>query len=197
MAENIHSISIGGIAVSASATDVLVAYGLGSCVAICLYDPVARVGGMLHALLPSAPSQNGRDPAPSAKFVDQGTPLLIEALVGLGAKRSRLSAQLCGGAKVLSAPGFEEGDLHIGRRNVLAAESALRNAYIPIKAHRTGGRVGRTVRFYIATGEVTVRSLGQKEEVLAENPTQEVYDGHSYGRGRQLVCEEPSLQTAS
>ena len=171
MAENIHSVFIGGIAVSASAADVLVAYGLGSCVAICLYDPVARMGGMLHALLPSAPSENGRNPTPSPKFVDQGTPLLIEALVGLGAKRSRLSAQLCGGAKVLSAPGFEEGELHIGRRNVLAAESALRNARIPIKAQRTGGRVGRTVRFYIATGQVTVRSLGQKEQALTASHT--------------------------
>ena len=196
MAENIHSISIGGIAVSASAADVLVAYGLGSCVAICLYDPVAHIGGMLHALLPSAPSQNGKNPAPSAKFVDQGTPLLIEALVALGAKRSRLSAQLCGGAQVLSAPGFEEGGLHIGRRNVLAAESALGNARIPIKAQRTGGRVGRTVRFYIATGQVTVRSLGQKEETLTTKPTQEVQNGQSNGRRRQLVYAEPSIQTA-
>ena len=196
MAENIHSVPIGGIAVSDSAADVMVAYGLGSCVAICLYDPVARIGGMLHALLPSAPSQNGRNPTPSAKFVDQGTPLLIEALVELGAKRSRLSAQLCGGAQVLSAPGFEENGLHIGKRNVSAAESALRDARIQVKAHRTGGRVGRTVRFYIATGQVTVRSLGQKEQVLTGNPTQEVYNGHSDGRRRQLVCEESSLETA-
>jgi chemotaxis protein CheD len=196
VAEKIYSVSIGGIAVSASAADVLVAYGLGSCVAICLYDPVSRIGGMLHALLPSAPSQNGRNPAPSAKFVDLGTPLLIEALLGLGARRGRLSAQLCGGAQVLSAPGFEEGELHIGKRNVSAAESALRNAHIPIKAQRTGGRVGRTVRFYIATGQVTVRSLGQKEQVLTTNPSQEVYDGHSHGRGRQLVCEKSSLETA-
>ena len=54
--------------------------------------------------------------------------LLIEALVGLGAKHSRLSAQLCGGAQVLSAPGFEENGLHIGKRNVSAAESAAPHA---------------------------------------------------------------------
>ena len=88
MIENLRSVPIGEIATSDSAKDVLVAYGLGSCVAVCLYDPVARVGGMLHALLPDAPggasSENGRDPLSAARFVDRGAPLLIETLLKLG-----------------------------------------------------------------------------------------------------------------
>ncbi len=170
MIENVRSVPIGEIVTSDSARDVLVAYGLGSCVAVCLYDPVARVGGMLHALLPTAPgsvsSDNGHNPPSAAKFVDQGTPLLIEALLKLGARRSRLIAQLCGGAQTLSAPGFEEDVLNIGQRNVRAAKDTLYAERIWIQAHATGGRVGRTVRFYIADGRATVKSLGQGVQVL-------------------------------
>lgn len=173
MANNIRAVPIGEIVVSDTAEDVLVAYGLGSCVAICLYDPVARVGGMLHALLPTTPNNPGRNrdatTTPSAKFVDQGTPILIESLTTLGARRTRLTAQLCGGARVLSAPGFEEESiLSIGERNVQAAESMLKAAGIQIKAHDTGGHIGRTVRLYIASGQVTVKSLEHKEKVLYE-----------------------------
>ena len=169
-ANNLHAVPIGEIVISEDPEDVLVAYGLGSCVAVCLYDPVARVGGMLHALLPTAPSNNGRgNSGKPTKFVDQGTPLLIEALMRLGARRSRLIAQLCGGAKVLSAPGFEESELSIGKRNVLAVESTLHAVGVPIRARRTGGCVGRTVRFYLANGQVTVKSLGQEEQVLCAN----------------------------
>jgi chemotaxis protein CheD len=166
--ENVNAVPIGEIVVSKAPEDVLVAYGLGSCVAICLYDPVTRVGGMLHALLPTAPGTNNhrRNPGKLTKFVDQGTPMLVESLLSLGARRTRLVAKLCGGAKVLSAPGFEEGPLNIGARNVLAAESALQTQRLQIKAQDTGGNTGRTVRLHIADGTVTVKNLGREEEVL-------------------------------
>ena len=166
MADNVRTVSIGEIVVSDAPEDVLVSYGVGSCVAVCLYDPVARVGGMLHALLPTAPDGNkGRSRL--TKFVDQGMGLLIEALLEVGARRGRLIAQLCGGARVLSAPGFD-GSLDIGERNVLAAERALRAAGLRIRAQATGGQIGRTVKFYIADGQVTLRSLGRSEQPLGE-----------------------------
>jgi chemotaxis protein CheD len=168
--ENLRSVPIGEIVVSNDPDDVLVAYGLGSCIAICLHDPVARVGGMLHALLPTAPggsrSKGNPAPPPSAKFVDQGTPLLIESVLKLGAMRARLNAQLCGGARVLSAPGFENV-LNIGERNIAAAERALEVAGIPIRAQAIGGRVGRTTRLHVADGQVTIKSLGQSEQLVA------------------------------
>ena len=170
MTENLRSVPIGKIITSDTAQDVVVAYGLGSCVAVCLYDPVVRVGGMLHALLPTAPdrvsSENGHKPLSAARFVDQGTPLMIEALLKLGARRSRLTAQLCGGAQTLSAPGFKDDVLNIGERNVRAAENVLRVEGIDIQTRDTGGRSGRTVKFYIADGRVTVKSLGQGVQVL-------------------------------
>lgn len=161
--ENLRVVSIGEMVVSDVPDDVLVAYGLGSCVTICLYDPVVRVGGMLHALLPTANGQDGGNPL---KFVDQGTPLLVESLVQLGAKRFRLVTQLCGGAQTLSAPGFEGDLLRIGERNVKAAQRALQTLGLGIQTQATGGHVGRTVRFYIANGQATVKSLGQDVQVL-------------------------------
>jgi chemotaxis protein CheD len=164
--ENVRAVQIGEIVVSDAPDDTLVAYGLGSCVAVCLYDPVTQVGGMLHALLPTALGKDGGAPT---KFVDRGTPLLIESLLELGAGRNRLVAQLCGGARTLSAPGFESDWLSIGERNVQAAEDALQAAGLRIHAQATGGRVGRTVRFSIANGQVTIKSLGQGEQVLAQD----------------------------
>ncbi len=165
MTENIQSVAIGKIVASGAPDNVLVAYGIGSCVAVCLYDPVARVGGVLHALLPTAPGANGQNKGNSAKFVDQGTPLLVEALLKLGARRSRLIAYLCGGARVLSALDLDDF-LNIGERNVLAAESALRTEHIRVQARATGGRIGRTVRLYVVDGRVTVKSLKHGEQAL-------------------------------
>jgi chemotaxis protein CheD len=168
--DNVRTVSIGEVIVSNALDDVLVAYGIGSCVAVCLHDPVAKIGGMLHALLPTAPNGNPREgnPEPSAKYVDHGVSLLIGSLVELGAKRTRLVAQLCGGAQVLNAPGFD-GWLNIGERNVKAARSALRAAGLRIKAQATGGQIGRTVRLYIADGRVTLRSLGRGEQPISKS----------------------------
>ncbi len=175
MTENIQSVAIGKIVASDAPDNVLVAYGIGSCVAVCLYDPTAQIGGVLHALLPTAPGENGQNNSNPAKFVDQGTPLLVEALLKLGARRSRLIAYLCGGARVLSALELDDF-LNIGERNVLAAESALRAERIRVRARATGGCIGRTVRLYVADGRVTVRSLKHGEQALtpAANSTASV-----------------------
>jgi chemotaxis protein CheD len=189
MAENLRTVPIGEMVVTdalsqgTQSDEILVAYGLGSCVAVCLYDPVVRVGGMLHALLPTAafltdpashlppfgdaaPASVGeRSRANPTKFVDQGVPLLIETLLARGAKRTRLRTYLGGGARMLAAPGFEDV-LNIGERNVLFAKSALRSARLRIWGQSTGGHVGRTLRLYIDTGQVTVKTMGHSERIL-------------------------------
>lgn len=163
MAEKLRTVSIGEMIVSDSPDDVLVAYGLGSCVAVCLSDPVIQVGGMLHALLPTAP--NGRAAGNLAKFVDQGVPLMIESILKMGARRSRLVAHLCGGSQMLTAPGFDDA-LNIGKRNVLAAELALQTAGLRIRAQDTGGNSGRTVKLYVGNAQLAVKTLGRGEAFL-------------------------------
>lgn len=164
--ENLHAVSIGEMVVSNKPNDILVAYGLGSCVAVCMYDAQARVGGMIHSLLPTS-KLNGSSPNTTvAKFVDHGVPLLLETVLGKGASRSRLVVHLCGGAQMLAAPGFSDA-LNIGKRNVETAEKLLAGLGFRIRAQSTGGHAGRTVRLYIVDGKITVKTLGQDEKVLA------------------------------
>lgn len=164
MAENFRAISIGEMIVSNASEDVLVAYGLGSCVAICFYDPVAKVGGMLHALLPQANNQAKDNSAP-AKFVDSGLPLLLRSITYQKGERNRLTVYVCGGAQLISAPNFSDM-LKIGQRNIAAAQAALQNAGLTIKGQDVGGNAGRTVKLHIDTGHITVKSLGQGERRL-------------------------------
>jgi len=161
-----RTVSIGEMVASNDGDDVLVAYGLGSCVAVCLYDETARVGGMLHALLPAAPDGAGAQSMPT-KFVQQGVPLLIRSVLGMGARTSRLVVQLFGGAQMLSAPGFKNS-LNIGERNVQTAEAVLKAAGLRVRAQATGGQVGRTVRLQVADGQVVVKTRGKEQKTFAK-----------------------------
>jgi chemotaxis protein CheD len=156
MVEKLRTVGIGEMIASNGVDDVLVAYGLGSCVVVCMYDPSARVGGMLHALLPIAPTGEGTHYNPH-KYVDSGVALLVTALLELGAARSRLRAVLCGGAEMLTAP-VPDDSFCIGGRNLSSAETALERVGVGIYERVTGGRSGRTVRLYMRDGRVAVRS---------------------------------------
>jgi len=142
---------------------VLVTLGLGSCVAIMLYDAESRAGAMAHVLLPSI--SLARDISNRAKFPETAVPLLIERLKALGADPRRLSAKLAGGASMFSQLATP-GTIQMGERNVLAARGALRGAGIPIVREAVGGERGRSVRFYLKDGRVEIRSVGTNELVI-------------------------------
>jgi len=142
---------------------VLVTLGLGSCVAIMLYDADSRAGAMAHVLLPSI--SLARDTSNRAKFPETAVPLLIERLKALGADPRRLSAKLAGGARMFSQLATP-GTIQMGERNVLAARSALRAAAIPIVREAVGGERGRSVRFHLNDGRVEIRSVGTDELVI-------------------------------
>jgi len=142
---------------------VLVTLGLGSCVAIMLYDAESRAGAMAHVLLPSI--SLARDTSNRAKFPETAVPLLIERLKALGADPRRLSAKLAGGASMFSQLATP-GTIQMGERNVLAARSALRGAGIPIVREAVGGERGRSVRFHLKDGRVEIRSVGTNELVI-------------------------------
>lgn len=165
MTETVRSVSIGEMVVSKNPNDLLVAYGLGSCVAVCAYDPRARIGGMLHALLPASPNGAASETNP-AKFVREGVPVLLKELAKQGANQSRLVVRLCGGAQMLVAAQLNNTSLNIGSRNVTAATETLKNSGLRIKDQITGGHAGRTVKMNISTGKIVVRTLGHGEQVL-------------------------------
>lgn len=136
---------------------VLVCLGLGSCVAISLYDPIAKIAAMAHMVLPD--STAGRASPGSAKFVDQAMPMLLDELREAGANKKRLVATMTGGARMLAST-FKDGPEQVGPRNVVATKEALAEAGIAIKEEETGGNHGRTVRLYVGTGEVHISTAG-------------------------------------
>ncbi|HMQ52709.1 MAG TPA: chemotaxis protein CheD [Anaerolineae bacterium] len=166
MPENLRAVSIGEMIATDNLDDVLVAYGLGSCVAVCIYDPIKKVGGMIHSLLPTANGQNGIEATNPAKYVDQGVPRLLDSVLALGAQPNRLVVRIAGGAQMLAAPGLSDS-LNIGQRNALAAEAALRTLGLRVRNQDTGGKAGRTVKLYVTDGQVTVKKMGQGEQPLS------------------------------
>ena len=132
---------------------VLKAYGLGSCLAIALYDPGERIGGLVHSLLPL---RRSRDPFGEAtKYVDAAIRLMAEELVQAGADPARLQAKIAGGANM-----FETEYLtlinSIGVRNARSARDTLLALDIPLMGQEVGGNRGRTVEFDLATGRLLV-----------------------------------------
>ncbi len=156
-------VGLGELRATSAGNAILVCLGLGSCVALCGYDPVSRVAGMAHMVLPSS---NGKTPSQSApKFVDCATPMLIEEMVERGAVQSRIGAKLVGGARVIKTD-KENHSLDIARQNVQAAIVVLERLGVPLQAAETGGNKGRTVKLHAGSGRLLVSTLGGSEREL-------------------------------
>ncbi len=147
----------------AKGSDSLITLGLGSCVGVALYDPVSKVGGLLHAMLPDSTQihQNSN----KAKFVDTGLDILISKMVDAGASKSRLKAKLAGGAKMFA---FNDNSNlgGIGDRNAEAAKKKLRTLGIRLIAEDTGLNYGRTVELYCENGDYHIRSVGHGVKII-------------------------------
>lgn len=140
----------------------LISAGLGSCVGICLFDAVSKVGGLAHIMLPSSLQARNKDNR--AKFADTALPDLIVAMVKIGAKRHRLVAKIAGGAQMFAFPGATEV-MRIGERNVEAVIKALKKEKIPLLAQDVGGNFGRTIQLFTENGDLYVRTINQGERV--------------------------------
>ena len=136
--------------------DVLVTVGLGSCVAIILHDPVARVGGLAHILLPSPALSRGRDNP--ARVPQTAVPALLAGMAEAGASPRRIRARLVGGASMFAALATP-GTIQMGERNVVAARHAVAAAGLPIVGEAVGGNFGRTVRLRVSDGRVEITSV--------------------------------------
>lgn len=141
----------------------LITLGLGSCVGVSLYDPLIKLGGLLHLMLPDS-TQFSQVTKP-AKFADLGIPLLIEEMKKQGARQNRLQAKLVGGAQMFS--GLDgKMTMNIGLRNTEQARRMLQQSGIPILAEEVGGNRGRTMIFDTTDGRVFIRMLGSGLKVI-------------------------------
>ena len=138
--------------------DIITTLGLGSCIGLTLYDPVTKIGGMVHYMLPD--STQMRNNSNIAKFADTGIDELLKQVLRAGANRTRLVAKIAGGAKMFSVSGSSNVS-NIGERNALAAKAKLRQLRIRLIAEDTGLNYGRTVELHCETGDFYIKAIGK------------------------------------
>ena len=155
-------VGLGELKVTRSAAVVLSCLGIGSCIAVCVYDYLFKVGGMSHIVLPHCEGRPGDN---LGKYADTSIPLLIEEVIKQGGQRSRLTIKIAGGAQMSLAPGLKNV-FNTGVRNLEGVKAALTREGIQLAAADVGGDKGRTVRMYLNTGKVTVKTAGGEEREI-------------------------------
>lgn len=141
----------------------IITIGLGSCVGVTLYDPINKIGGMVHIMLPNSKEIKNNDNV--AKFADTGIPKLLQEVIKKGAKKNNIVAKMAGGAQMFNLS-TNNNALRIGDRNIIATKKILQELNIPIKANDTGQNYGRTIILDLNTGGLLVRSIGKSEKQI-------------------------------
>lgn len=141
---------------------ILITYALGSCVGICLYDPLIRLAALVHVMLPLNMETNRKSPM---KYADTGIRETLRKMEEQGGLRSRIVAKMAGGAKMFEVPGG--GSLgNIGQRNIESAHLVLRREGIRLLREDVGGSTARTLLFDVTSGQACVRSYGRPELIF-------------------------------
>lgn len=156
-----NTVGIAEMAVSDVAGDTLVTYALGSCLGISVYDPAARVGGLVHCMLPLSKMDREGGTATPCKFVDTGVAALFRRAYELGAKKERMILKVAGGAKIID----RADQFKIGERNYAALRKILWKNGILIDSEDVGGGQSRTMWVQVDTGTVTIKSNGALTEL--------------------------------
>lgn len=130
---------------------------LGSCVSLCLFDPVLQIGGMNHFMLPY---WNGQGLA-SPKYGNIAIERLTDKMVSLGCNKSNLKAKIFGGGEVIETNIVQ---FHIGQRNIEVARTMLEDLKIPIVSSSVGGKLGRKIEFFTSTGDVRQKYVQKTQQ---------------------------------
>lgn len=155
-------VGVADMVASNDATAELITYSLGSCLGITVYDPVRKIGGLLHIMLPDSTIDAAKADATPFMFVDTGVPRLFHAVYNLGAERGRLVVKVAGGAQLLDPSNL----FNIGTRNFQALTELLARNGFTLKARDVGGPASRTMKMDLGTGTVTIKSPGTESYVL-------------------------------
>ncbi len=143
----------------------LITYALGSCIGICIYDPVLRLGGMVHIMLPERVAS--QDTGNIFKYADSGITETIRKMEVFGGVASRMTAKIAGGAKMFDIPGDSNSSIgNIGRRNIDSVHRVLQQVKLRLIKEDVGSNYARTMVFDTETGQVTIRSFGRADNIL-------------------------------
>jgi chemotaxis protein CheD len=154
-------VGIGELKESKNPQGVIVTYALGSCLGITCYDPVSRVGGMLHAMLPDSKAGHQNTLA-REDFLDTGVADLIRRVTDLGGNPRVFEFKVFGGAQTVQAADY----FNIGSRNIKMMETLAAECPLQVKVWEVGGNQNRTIRFCLRDGGVKLRKPGQPEILL-------------------------------
>jgi chemotaxis protein CheD len=152
--------------VSNNPSVTLATYSLGSCLGISIYDPVARVGGLVHIMLPDSSIAPDKARTQPAMFLDTGLPKLFKSAYEMRLDKHRALICVAGGAQIMDDKGF----FNIGQRNRAALDALLHQHGLCICAEEVGGMVNRTLYLKLATGEVRLKVSGQNTETILWKP---------------------------
>ena len=153
------------LCVQKNSSAVISCLGLGSCIGVFCYDPITKIGGVAHLVLPD--SQGSPAKSPSPKYVDIGIPMLLQQMCKEGANKARIIAKIVGGSQMsLSRAAATNPLFNIGERNAVMAKTVLANEGIPLIAADVGGHAGRTAKLFLDSGKLTVKSSGGEEKEL-------------------------------
>ena len=141
---------------------VLITYSLGSCIGVAIYDAVARVGGLLHYMLPESSLDLEKAKKTPYMFADTGIPALFKAAYKLGAKKQRLKVVVVGGSQILDQKGF----FNIGKRNETAVRKMFHRNNVIIDYTDVGGVVNRTIKLAVENGDVWLKVSGKGEKKI-------------------------------
>lgn len=130
-------------------------YGLGSCLAVALWDPTSDIGALAHVMLPSGDQRDDSDRKPG-KFADTAIRTMLRRIVEMGGDYTSVEAKVAGGSDMFQFDSFEEGG--VGKRNIEAARGELEKLGVPLVAEDVGGERGRTVEFDSGEGTLSIKT---------------------------------------
>ena len=154
-------VGISDIKISNNPNETIVTYALGSCIGIVVYDPVAKVGGMLHVMMPMSSVNPDKARTNPYMFVDTGVPAFMSELFKAGVDRRRMVVKVAGGANVHAGP----DRFVIGKRNYTVLKKLLWKNSILIEAEDTGGSHPRTMKLDLDSGRVTLSTAGKEKDL--------------------------------
>ena len=140
---------------------MLITYALGSCIGICLHDPMLKLGALIHIMLPVNMETNRTN---TMKYADTGLRETLRQMEAMGARRARITAKIAGGAKMFETGGSSLGN--IGQRNIESVRLNLKKEGIRLLKEDVGGSVARTLLFDVNSGLGCVRCYGRPELII-------------------------------
>lgn len=162
MESNLIEVQMGKMGI-VQAPDKLITRGLGSCLGITIWDPVKKIGAMVHPMLPDM--DRSKLKSNPSRFVNSGIGLALEEIEKKGGFRSRCEIKVFGGAHMFSFINADSA-LNVGQKNIDMAHEIFAGLNLKVLVEEVGGTFGRTIELDAETGKVLVKTVSWGEKVV-------------------------------